>query len=88
MKITLTYFAQIRRSAGVESESVMVADGTTAQGALKGVDHGVGFSELLFDGAGALRPVILLVVNGLPAVPERILLDGDHIQVFSPVSGG
>ena len=88
MKITLTYFAQIRRSAGVETETVVVDYGTTLQGALKGVDHGVGFSELLFDGTGALRPVILLVVNGLPAEPERKLEDNDHVQVFSPVSGG
>jgi molybdopterin converting factor small subunit len=88
MKIALTYFAQIRRKAGVETETVTAADGTTVCRALQAADHGAGFRELLFDGTGAVRPVILLVVNGLPAAPDRVLHDGDHVQVFSPVSGG
>jgi len=88
MKITFVYFAQIRQKAGVETETVAVADGTTLHDALQAMDHGTGFRELLFDGAGAVRAVILLVVNGLPAAPERVLKDGDSVQIFSPVAGG
>ena len=88
MKITFAYFAQIRQQAGVETETLMVVEGTTVGRALQKVEHGAGFHELLFDAAGALRPMMLLVVNGLPAVSERVLRDGDHVQIFSPVSGG
>ncbi|MEI8242084.1 MAG: MoaD/ThiS family protein [bacterium] len=88
MRISLTYFAQVRRQAGTETELVTAADGTTALGALQAVEHGAGFRDLLFDSAGALHPVILLVVNGLRAAPDRVLHDGDCVQVFSPMSGG
>ncbi len=88
MTVTLTYFAQIRRKAGVESETVTATDGTTVHGVLAAIQHGAEFGELLFEKTGALRPVILLVVNGLPSTPERMLRDGDSVQVFSPVAGG
>jgi len=88
MKITFSYFAQIRQKAGVESETVEVADGATALEAIKTIDHGEEFSGLLFDESGALRPVILFVVNDVPAAPDQVLNDGDQVQVFSPVAGG
>ena len=88
MKITFSYFAQIRQKAGVESEAIEVADGTTAIDVLKTIDHGDEFSGLLFDESGALRPVILFVVNDVPAAPDQMLSDGDQVQVFSPVAGG
>jgi molybdopterin converting factor small subunit len=88
MKITFSYFAQIRQKAGTESETVDVADGATVLEALQSIDHGDEFSGLLFDGSGALRPVILFVVNDVPAAHDQVLSDGDQVQVFSPVAGG
>jgi molybdopterin converting factor small subunit len=88
MKIKFNYFAQIRKKAGVESEMVDVANGATVLAALKTLKHGDEFKGLLFDESGALRPVILLVVNEVPASPDRKLNDGDCVQVFSPVAGG
>ena len=88
MKITFAYFAQIRQKAGVETETVSLVEGMTVCSALQKVDHGAGFHELLFDATGALRPLLLLVVNGMPAAPERVLHDGDNVQIFSPVAGG
>ena len=88
MNVTFSYFAQIRQKAGIESETVEVAEGGSALDALQSIHHGDEFSGLLFDKSGALRPVILLVVNDLPAAPDRVLNDGDHVQVFSPVAGG
>ena len=88
MKVTFAYFAQIRQMAGVESETVNVPEGATASRALQQVEHGTGFRELLFDAASVLRPMILLVVNGLPVPSAQILNEGDHVQIFSPLSGG
>jgi len=88
MKITCCYFAQIRQKAGVESETIEVADGATVLEAFQWMDHGDEFRGLLFDESGALRPVILWVVNDVPAAPEQGLRDGDRVQVFSPVAGG
>jgi len=88
MRVTFIYFAQIRQKAGVESETVEVGDGATTIEVLKTIDHGTEFSGLLFDESGALRPVILFVVNDVPAAPDQVLGDGDQVQVFSPVAGG
>ncbi len=88
MKITFSYFAQIRQKAGTESEIIEVADGASALEAVKSIEHGDEFSGLLFDESGAVRPVILFVVNDVPAAPDQVLSDGDQVQVFSPVAGG
>ncbi len=88
MKVTFSYFAQIRQKAGTESEAVEVADGASALEAVKSIEHGDEFSGLLFDESGAVRPVILFVVNDVPAAPDQVLSDGDQVQVFSPVAGG
>ena len=88
MKITFSYFAQIRQQAGTESETVEVLDDATALDALKSIDHGEAFSALLFEESGALRQVILLIVNEVVSTSETVLKDGDCVQVFSPVSGG
>ena len=87
MKITFSYFAQIRQQAGTESETVEASDGATAVEVLKGIAHGEAFRTLLFDDAGALRPTILLIINEVVAA-DHVLADGDHVQVFSPVAGG
>ncbi len=52
------------------------------------IDHSDEFSELLFDESGALHPVILFIVNDVPAAPNQALNDGEQVQVFSPVAGG
>ncbi len=88
MKIRFSYFAQIRQKAGTELETIDVEDGATALEALKTIHHGDEFAGLLFDDSGALRPVILFVVNEVPATPNQVLSDGDQVQVFSPVAGG
>ena len=88
MKITFSYFAQIRQQAGVESEIIEMPEGTTALAALQAVDHGPEFQALVFTESGALHPVILLIVNEEVAAPDSLLKDGDRVQVFSPVAGG
>ena len=88
MKVTFNYFAQIRKAAGAESETVEVSDSTTALAALQTADHGAEFQSLLFNESGALHPVILLIVNEGVSASDTVLNDGDQVQVFSPVAGG
>lgn len=88
MNITISYFAQIRQAAGMESEPVEVPGGATVLDAVRSVDHGAQFKALLFNESGALHPVILFLVNDIPAAPDRPLKDGDRISIFSPVAGG
>jgi len=88
MKVQLIYFAQIRQRAGTDSDMVTVPEGSTVLSALKTVDHGEGFQQLLFDESGSLRTFILVVVNGVLEGPHAILSDNDQVQFISPISGG
>jgi molybdopterin converting factor small subunit len=88
MKVTFKYFAQIRKLAGTEIDTVEVEEGTTAAAALQSIEHGEGFHSILFDESGSLRPVIMLIADGIPIDPDSVLSDGVQIQLFSPVAGG
>jgi molybdopterin converting factor small subunit len=88
MNITFNYYAQIRKAAGVESECVEIVAGATLLDAIKTIDHGAEFKDLLFNAQGIPHPVILFLVNDGPAAPDRTLNEGDRVNVFSPVAGG
>lgn len=88
MKITFNYFAQIRQQAGVATETIDLPEATSALDALKSIDHGDAFRSLIFNESGELRPVILLIVNDVPVSPDAPLVDGNQVQIFSPVAGG
>lgn len=88
MRITFKYFAQIRKQAGTETETVVTRDGATVLEALNAIDHGDGFRSIVFDESGAPRSVIMLIVNDLPVATDHVLCDGDQVQLFSPVAGG
>ena len=88
MKITLKYFAQIRKQAGRETETIEIHDGATVLEVLNAVDHGDDFKAIVFDASGSPRSVIMLIVNDMPVTHEHILSDGDMVQLFSPVAGG
>jgi molybdopterin converting factor small subunit len=92
MKITFTYFAQVRAAAGVETEPVELAGTPRLAEALAGLAerHGPDFRALVLDDAGAVRPSLLVLVNGQPAGGDggRTLADGDAVSLLSAVAGG
>jgi molybdopterin converting factor small subunit len=92
MKVTLSYFAQVRQAAGTESETMELPDGTDLLAALRKAAEvrGDSFRALVLTAAGELRPSLLLLVNAVPVPRDRSrpLAEGDDIGVFSPVSGG
>jgi len=92
MKITLSYFAQIRQAAGAESEALEVPTGSTpaAAAAAAAARHGPEFRRLVLDDSGSIRPSVLVLVNGVPAprAGGRPLAEGDALSLLSAVSGG
>jgi len=92
MKVTFRFHAQVRQATGVESEEVVLADGTDMATALAGAArrHGPDFRKLVLDEFGVVRPSMLVLVNGVPAPRggQRVLADGDEITLLSAVSGG
>lgn len=92
MNVKLTYYAQVREAAGVESETLNLPDGANLSAALAEAVrlHGDEMKTILVDDAGAARPSILVLVNGTPAVrgTNPALHDGSELSVFSAVAGG
>ena len=92
MRVTFEYFAQVRKAAGTESETVAFDDKTELAAALAQVagQRGEEFRAIVLDEAGAVRPSLLVVVNGQPAPrgEARELADGDSVSLLSAVAGG
>lgn len=92
MKVTFKYYAQVRQAAGTESETVDLEKDTGVAGAVAGLSkkHGDAFRAVVQDDAGNLRPVNIILVNGMPADPAAgpKLSEGDEVSIFSPVAGG
>lgn len=92
MKVKFEYFAQVRKAAGVESETLELGEATELAAALAQVagQRGEDFRAIVLDEAGAVRPSLLVVVNGQPATrgQARELADGDSVSLLSAVAGG
>ncbi len=92
MQVTINYFAQIRQATGVKSEQLSLDEGANIQTALAELArrHGGDFRALVLGDEGAVRPGLLLVVNGqsVPSPQKHSLADGDEISLISAVAGG
>jgi MoaD family protein len=92
MRVSLTYFAQVRALAGIESESLDVEDGSDLGSLLESCarSHGDQFRQLVLTEDGKPRPSILVLVNGQPSAVNlsRRLAAGDSVSLLSAVAGG
>ncbi len=92
MKVTLSYFAQVRRAAGVETETLDFPDDTDLAAVITEIanQHGDELKTLVLDEDDNVRPSILLLVNGAPVSrgESPTLGDGSAVSVFSAVAGG
>ena len=92
MNVTFSYFGQLRQFADKESESREFPDGTPLAEAIKSVvdEYGEGFSRVLLDEDGGVRPSVMVLVNDVPAdksaLPE--LKDNDKISLLAAIAGG
>ena len=93
MSLQIIYTGQLASIAGVSEESVEVPEGGTLGDVVKGAVERLGkkFGVLLCDESGALRPTILVAVDGSQATGDReaMPLDGvREVMFMAPVAGG
>ena len=92
MKVTLSYFGQLRQIAGSESEKIDCGEGATLQDVLKETAgrYGDGFSEIVFSGDGGVHPSLLVVINDLGVDKDRpvALNDNDNVTLLPAIAGG
>jgi molybdopterin converting factor subunit 1 len=79
--MTVVYFAQARRLAGIASETLALPPPVTSEAL---------WQELLarHPALAPLRPVTRLARNGDFATADTVFAPGDEIALIPPVSGG
>ena len=92
MRVTIDFTTQIKAALGIGQACVDIQPGTTVETVLRSFQqaHPDPFSQLVFDGRGALLPSLLICVNDeqIAAPGERELSDGDTVTLLSAISGG
>ena len=90
MQLTVHYFAQLKRAAGVSSETVMVDPGATLAKLVQrlGQEHGDAFRAMVLDAAGQPQRTLLYAVGDEQADLEHVLREGDVVTILAPMAGG
>ena len=93
MNITVEYTGQLAAAAGASQESLELEPGATLGTAINALAerHDEKFSELILDDGGALRPTLLVAVNGEQAAGDRdnfTIPDAATLMLMTPIAGG
>lgn len=93
MSMEVIYTGQLASIAGVSEEEVEVSSGAKLGDVVKAAveRRGREFGALLCDESGALRPTILVAIDGTQATGDReaLSLDGvREVMFMAPVAGG
>jgi MoaD family protein len=92
MKVTITYFGQLRHVVGVESEAGEYADALPLTTVLAGLAdrYGEAFRTIVFDDQGGLRASLMVLVNGVAVAKGMApaLRDGDVVTLLPAIAGG
>ena len=93
MQITIQYESQVRRAAGVTSETIEVPDGCCSiRDCIRTVAaaHEPELKPMLVNSDGEVQPTLLVFLNDIQIVrsSESMLSDGDTLTLMTPISGG
>jgi len=93
MQITIQYESQVRRAAGVTSETIEVPDGCCSiRDCIRTVAaaHERELKPMLVNSDGEVQPTLLVFLNDIQIVrsSESMLSDGDTLTLMTPISGG
>ena len=93
MQITIQYESQVRRAAGVTSETIEVPDGfCSIRDCIRTVAaaHERELKPMLVNADGEVQPTLLVFLNDIQIVrsSESMLSDGDTLTLMTPISGG
>jgi molybdopterin converting factor small subunit len=90
--LTIEYTAQLRRAAGVASETRDTGGDCTLEDLVHWMvqRHGEELRQVLLDGEGRLQRSILVFVDEeqVAGAAETILRDGQTVTFAAPISGG
>jgi sulfur-carrier protein len=90
MQITVHYFAQLKRAAGVGSETAEIPSSATLSQliAALAIRHSEAFRKLVLDAAGQPQRTLLYAVGDDQADLNRVLNPHDVVTILAPMAGG
>lgn len=90
MQVTVHYFAQLKRAAGVGSETVSLPSEVTLAQLVMQVagNHDEAFRALVLDDSGQPQRALLYAVGDDQADLGRQLRNGDVVTILAPMAGG
>jgi molybdopterin converting factor small subunit len=90
MQVTVHYFAQLKRAAGVASETVTLEPDSTLSHLVLRLSqlHDSAFRAMILDAAGNPQRALLYAIGDDQADLERPLRDGDQVTILAPMAGG
>lgn len=92
MEVTIEYEAQLRRAAGVRSETIELAEGCDVVECVRKVveKHPDQLSGILLKADNQIQPSLLIFLNDSQILHDttHTLSDGDTLTLMTPISGG
>jgi MoaD family protein len=90
MQVTVNYFAQLRRAAGVASETVALPSCCTLAELVMqlAANHNGAFRAMMIDAQGQPQRALLYAVGDSQADLSYALSDGDVVTILAPMAGG
>jgi molybdopterin converting factor small subunit len=92
MQLSIEYTAQLRRAAGVASETIDLPAGCTLEQLARALAdrHGEELRRVLLNGDGRLQRSVLIFVGDEQVSPDCNvpLLNGQTVTFAAPISGG
>lgn len=92
MKLSITYFAQLKKEAGKSSEVLAFENEVSLKECINLVSkkYSSQFYEMFFDEHGTYRDAIVLIINSVQVryAENPNLNDGDELLIMSPIAGG
>ena len=93
MKITFRTFATFREVIGAGETALILPPGATVGRLLENLCTAhPGLRAHVFDGAGQIKPYILILKNGRSVMSlqqlDTVINEGDVVALFPPVAGG
>jgi len=91
MKLSVTYFGQIKAAIGLTVEELEVANGSVTR-LIEAIAarHGPDVHRLLLDDNGAPRASLMVIINDEQWLRDdpTVLETGDRVTLLPPISGG
>lgn len=92
MKVTLEYMGQLRYLTGQNSDQIDCSQGTSLSDLMTAASkkYDDRFVNIVLDETGAIRPSLVVVINGATVSKDDTpnLSDGDSVTLLTAIAGG